>query len=179
MFRRNRPRLMSSARGIRRRRCLAAITIGADPEQGVSVGLAQRIELSRQDVVEGAGKKCSIYHCNLLEVESLPAVVEQACREHNPAILINCAGIHQAGPTIDFPLADTERIIRLNTTASIVIASEVAKYWLKSDRSAFNRKIINFASISSFQGNLENVAYAASKGAVLNMTRAMSNEWMP
>jgi 2-dehydro-3-deoxy-D-gluconate 5-dehydrogenase len=94
--------------------------------------------------------------------------------------LINCAGIHQAGPTIDFSIAATERVIRLNTTASIVIASEFAKYWLENpSKPDFNRKIINFASISSFQGNIENVAYAASKGAVLNMTRGMSNEWAP
>lgn len=99
---------------------------------------------------------------------------------HNPSIVINCAGIIKKGETTEFPIEDLENIIRVNTTASIVVAREAAKAWIKeSNPPSYNRKIINFASVSSFQGNLENVAYVASKGAVLNMTRGMSNEWAP
>ncbi|KIV88776.1 hypothetical protein PV10_08421 [Exophiala mesophila] len=162
---------------------------------GIGLGLCQALAESGADIVslqlpteptenkeliEKAGKKCTIIHCDLLKVEDLARIVEEACVGHNPDILINCAGIHKAGPTIEFPLEVTEQIIRLNTTASIATATAFAKYWIQSPGGCSGiKKIVNFASISSFQGNFENVAYAASKGAVLNMTRAMSNEWAP
>ena len=100
-------------------------------------------------------------------------------KQHCPSIVVNCAGIHQVGPTVDFPIDAMERIIRLNTTSGIVVAREVVKHWLKRPRPSKNWKIVNIASISSFQGNMENVAYVASKGGVLNMTRGLSNEWAP
>jgi 2-deoxy-D-gluconate 3-dehydrogenase len=105
------------------------------------------------------------------------AEISEASKLYNPSIVVNCAGIHQVGPTVDFPISAMERIIRLNMTASIVVAREAVKFWLGQPKGSFNRKIINFASISSFQGNMENIAYVASKGGVLNMTRGMSNEW--
>ena len=132
-----------------------------------------------KSLVEKAGKKCHIYHCDLLDLDSLAGVIDSVFEVHNPSIVINCAGIHQVGPTTEFPISALEKIIRLNTTASIVVAREATKHWLKSSRPAHTRKVINFASVSSFQGNFENVAYVASKGAVLNMTRGMSNEWAP
>ena len=60
----------------------------------------------------------------------------------------------------------------------MVLAQECAKRWLvqAKDRPA-EKKIVNFASINAFQGNLESVAYATSKGGILQMTKAMSNEW--
>ena len=104
--------------------------------------------------------------------------MEKVFSKHNPSILINCAGIYKNGPTTEFPVEDIEKIIRVNTTASLILAREVVKFWLKEPAPPQSaRKIVNFASISSFQGNLENIAYVASKGAVLNMTKGMSNEW--
>ncbi|KAF9889984.1 hypothetical protein FE257_006664 [Aspergillus nanangensis] len=132
-----------------------------------------------QTAVEKVGKKCHIYHFDLNQLDTIPPVMEKVMSTHNPSIIINCAGIIMKGETTEFPIEGFEKVIRVNTTASIVVAREAVKSWLKQEKLPFARKIINFASISSFQGNLENIAYVASKGAVLNMTRGMSNEWAP
>ncbi|KAL4890664.1 hypothetical protein BDV59DRAFT_204144 [Aspergillus ambiguus] len=128
--------------------------------------------------VERRGKRCDIYHVDLTILESITPVMETVMAVHRPSIVINCAGVIKKGETTEFPIEDLETVIRVNTTASIVVAREAVKAWLNQpEKHPFNRKIINFASISSFQGNLQNIAYVASKGAVLNMTRGMSNEW--
>lgn len=70
--------------------------------------------------------------------------------------------------------------MKVNVTAGILTASECVRRWLsKPKESRGIKKIINFTSIASFQGGVETLAYSASKGAVLQITRAMSNEWAP
>ncbi|KAL5363839.1 hypothetical protein BJX96DRAFT_167812 [Aspergillus floccosus] len=158
---------------------------------GIGFGVCTALAESGADIVslqlpteptetefERVGKKCHIYHVDLSKLETIAPVMETVMTVHNPSIIINCAGIIKKGDTTEFPIEDLETVIRVNTTASIVVAREAVKAWLaQPGKAPFNRKIINFGSISSFQGNLQNIAYVASKGAVLNMTRGMSNEW--
>lgn len=75
---------------------------------------------------------------------------------------------------VDFTTADIDAVIDINLKAVLVSCQEFAKPLLSSNRSG---KIINIASVISFIGGKNITPYAASKGGVLQVTKALSNEW--
>ena len=88
-------------------------------------------------------------------------------------ILVNNVGITRRSPTEEHPLADWELVMRLNTTTMFLMSKLAAQVMLKQG----SGKIINIASLYSFVGGLNQIGYTASKGAVRQMTMAMSDEW--
>ena len=90
-------------------------------------------------------------------------------------ILINAHGIVSRAPAEEFPLDQWNRTIATNLTSVFQTAQAAAKHFLRKKRG----KIINVASMLSFSGGLRAVAYAASKGGVAQLTKAMANEWAP
>lgn len=88
-------------------------------------------------------------------------------------ILVNCAGVQSRHPSEDFPLSDWEWVIEVNLNAVFDLCQRAAKVMLPKGRG----KIINIASLLSFFGGFTVPAYAASKGGVMQLTKALSNEW--
>lgn len=88
-------------------------------------------------------------------------------------ILVNAAGIQRRHPCEDFPLEDWEAVISINQTAVFAMCQLAARVMLPRGRG----KIINIASMLSFFGGYTVPAYAASKGAVAQLTKACANEW--
>ena len=72
------------------------------------------------------------------------------------------------------------QIIQVNLTASFILARSLAKHWLSGPTSPSpdKKKIINIASVLTFSGSLNICAYVATKGAIGQLTKALSNEWM-
>jgi len=88
-------------------------------------------------------------------------------------ILVNNVGITRRSPTEEHLPADWELVMRLNTTTMFLMSKLAAQVMLKQG----SGKIINIASLYSFIGGLNQIGYVASKGAVRQMTMAMSDEW--
>ena len=88
-------------------------------------------------------------------------------------ILVNNVGMTRRSPTEEHPLEDWELVIRLNMTTTFLMSKLAARVML-TQRSG---KIINIGSLYSFTGGPNQLGYTASKGAVRQMTMAMSNEW--
>jgi len=88
-------------------------------------------------------------------------------------ILINNAGITRRHKAEEFPIEDWDKVIELNLTAVFDLCQMAGKIMLKKGKG----KIINVASLLSFFGGLNVPAYSASKGAVAQLTKALSNEW--
>lgn len=88
-------------------------------------------------------------------------------------VLVNCAGIQHRQPAIDFKLEKWDEIISLMLTGVF----ELAQYAARAMEKQGGGKIINIASLNSFQGGLTIPAYAAAKHGVLGLTRALANEW--
>jgi len=88
-------------------------------------------------------------------------------------ILINCAGVQRRHKSEEFPLDDWNYIIEVNLTAVFRMCQMAGKVMLKQGKG----KIINVASMLSFFGGLTVPAYAASKGGVAQLTKALCNEW--
>jgi len=72
------------------------------------------------------------------------------------------------------------QVIQVNLTASFILARSLAKHWLSSPTppGPDKKKIINIASVLTFTGSLNICAYVATKGAIGQLTKALSNEWM-
>ena len=90
-------------------------------------------------------------------------------------ILVNGAGTQYRCPAAEFPAEQWERVIGINLSAMFYICQLAGRVMLRQG----SGKIINIASMNSFLGGHIVPAYSASKGGVVQLTRALSNEWMP
>lgn len=103
--------------------------------------------------------------------------VEQACAQvlagSRVDVLVNNAGTQERHAALDFPLADLERVMAVNFTSVFQLCQALGAPMVARGEG----KIVNLASLLSFQGGLRVPAYAASKGAVAQLTKALCNEW--
>ncbi len=88
-------------------------------------------------------------------------------------ILINSAGIQRRYPSEEFPDEEWRKVISINLDATFYYCKHAGNTMLKNG----GGKIINIASIISFLGGITIPAYAASKGGVAQLTKALSNDW--
>lgn len=88
-------------------------------------------------------------------------------------ILINNAGVHDRRSCMDLPLEAWERVMEININAIYHLCKMAGEVMLKNN----SGKIINMGSMLSFIGGFNATAYAASKGAVAQLTKSLSNEW--
>jgi NAD(P)-dependent dehydrogenase (short-subunit alcohol dehydrogenase family) len=102
-------------------------------------------------------------------------MVAVAKRHGGIDVLVNEAGISLRHPALDHPLADWEEVVAVNMTGVFLCARAAARHM----RARNNGAIVNIASIMGFSGGgvYPNVSYLATKGAVVNMTRALAVEW--
>lgn len=89
-------------------------------------------------------------------------------------VLVNCAGIQRRNFSEDFSLDDWQAVLDVNLTAVFHLCQLAGREMIKKGYG----KIINIASMLSFFGGYTVPAYAASKGGVAQLTKALSNEWM-
>lgn len=163
--------LRGATRGIGKSMAMALAHAGAD------IVLVQRSQSSgTRDEIAALGVKCTIVECDLSDPKQTSALVEKVLTTVTPEIdiLINCGGIQRRHNSEDFPDDDWNEVVQVNLTACFHLARGVGKHLLA--RGAPGR-IINVASLMSFQGGIRIPAYAAAKGGILSMTKTLSNEW--
>jgi 2-dehydro-3-deoxy-D-gluconate 5-dehydrogenase len=159
-----------ATRGIGRSMALALAEAGAD------VALLQRSPEQTQlkEEIEKLGRNCCIIPCNLERMdevkEAIPSVVSQF---GTLDILVNNAGIQRRAPSVDFPESDWDDVLNINLKAVWILCQQAGRHMVPQGRG----KIINTASLLSFQGGITVPAYAAAKGAVAQLTKALANEW--
>ncbi|WP_396640922.1 SDR family oxidoreductase [Microbacterium sp.] len=88
-------------------------------------------------------------------------------------ILVNNAGVQRRYPAENFPTDEFDAVLDVNLRAVFHVTQRVARPMLERGRG----RVISIASLLSYQGGLNVAAYAASKGAVAQLTKALSNEW--
>lgn len=91
-------------------------------------------------------------------------------------ILVNSAGTVIRKPAIDLPLEDWDTVVRVNMTGSFLCAREAARHMIAAGNGG---AIVNLASILGLSGGgiYPNISYQTTKGAIVNMTRALAVEW--
>jgi len=107
-------------------------------------------------------------------VDDLKAVVARVVNELGRIdILINNAGTIRRTPAIDFSEADWDDVLQINLKAAFFLSQAVARAMITQG----GGKIINIASMLSFQGGITVPSYTASKSGLAGLTRALANEW--
>jgi len=124
--------------------------------------------------VRAMGRRAFTLNLDLMQMASIGKVIETAIAEFGKVdILINNAGIIRRTPAIKFSEKDWDEVMLLNSKTVFFLAQAAARDMMKRNYG----KIINIASLLSFQGGILVPSYAASKAAVAQVTKALANEW--
>jgi 2-dehydro-3-deoxy-D-gluconate 5-dehydrogenase len=126
--------------------------------------------------VEALGRRCLPLTCDLrlAPVTELGEVVEQVVGALGRLdILVNNAGIIRRAAALDFSEADWDDVIQVNQRAVFFLSQAAARCMVQQG----GGRIINVASMLSFQGGIRVPSYTAAKSAVAGLTRALANEW--
>ncbi|HXP74997.1 MAG TPA: SDR family oxidoreductase [Stellaceae bacterium] len=145
---------------------------------GAEVALLDRDETAVSEVaatIRAAGGRA---HPMMLDVSEAAAVdtafAALGGRDGGLDVLVNSAGIAIRKPAVELPLEDWDKVMAVNVTGSFLCARAAARLMLPKHRGS----IVNLASIMGLSGGLyPNASYQTSKGAIVNMTRALALEW--
>jgi 2-deoxy-D-gluconate 3-dehydrogenase len=153
--------------------------------QAIAVALAQAgadiVAACRSDPadtarqVQDAGRRFHALHADLAQTAPLAALIDDAAAAFGRLdILVNNAGIIRRDDAIDVSEEDWDAVVDTNLKTPFFLAQAAARHML---RAGTGGKIINVASLLSFQGGIRVPAYAASKSGIAGLTHALANEW--
>lgn len=164
-----------------------AIVTGCDTGlgQGMAIGLAEagcdivsvnrKIPHETAQKVEALGRRFLAIQADLSQHEVIPGIVEQAVAGMGKIdILVNNAGTIRREDALEFSEKNWDDVMNLNIKSVFFLSQAVAKQFITQGGGG---KIINIASMLSFQGGIRVPSYTASKSAVLGVTRLLANEW--
>ena len=158
-------------RGIGYAMALGLAEAGADII-GVSASLSPGSAVEK--AVVALGRKFSSYQCDFSNRDSLYTFIEAVKAEHGtPDILVNNAGTILRDPAAQHSDEYWDKVIEVNQTAQFILSREFGRDMIERG----SGKIIFTASLLTFQGGITVPGYAASKGAIGQLTMALSNEW--
>jgi NAD(P)-dependent dehydrogenase (short-subunit alcohol dehydrogenase family) len=128
-------------------------------------------------VFDVAGAGDDVHRVDVADEAQVEAAFAEVVARHGRVdVLFNNAGIAIRQPTIELTLADWNRVVAVNMTGVFLCARAAARHMLAGGRGG---RIVNTASIMGLSGGglYPNISYQATKGAVVNMTRALAVEW--
>jgi 2-deoxy-D-gluconate 3-dehydrogenase len=158
-------------RGIGKAIAIALAEAGADVI-GVSATLEPGGEVERR-VIE-ASRKFRGYACDFSDRKALYAFIEQVKRDYPRIdILVNNAGTIMRKPAAEHPDEYWDKVIEVNLNAQFILSREIGKEMVARG----DGKIVFTASMLTFQGGITVPGYAASKGGIGQLTKALANEW--
>ncbi|MEW5717917.1 MAG: 2-dehydro-3-deoxy-D-gluconate 5-dehydrogenase KduD [Chloroflexota bacterium] len=154
--------------------------------QGYAVALAQAgADIAALDISDVAqtekaiaalGRRFMPIKCNLRDasVDELNKIVGDVVAQLGRLdILVNNAGIIRRAPALEFSEKDWDDVLQINLKAAFFLSQAAARVMVKQG----GGKIINVASMLSFQGGIIVPSYTSSKSAIAGLTRALANEW--
>ena len=154
-----------------------AMAIGLAEAGADIIGVSYSLEPSGSDVEKEvllAGAKFKAYQANLEDRTSLYAFIEKVTTENTQIdILVNNAGTIMRAPAAEHSDEYWDKVMNINLDAQFILAREIGKKMLAQG----SGKIIFTCSLLSFQGGINVPGYAASKGAIASLVKALSNEW--
>ncbi len=153
--------------------------------QGIAVALAKaganivcvgstKMDDTIKKITE-CGRKAIFVQADLTNIDTIPNIMEKTLDTFGKVdILVNNAGTIRRDDSVDFSEKDWDDVMNLNLKTLFFLSQAVAKEFIKQGNGG---KIINIASMLSYQGGIRVPSYTASKGGVKTLTMLMSNEW--
>jgi 2-deoxy-D-gluconate 3-dehydrogenase len=150
--------------------------------QGIAVSAAKAgakvLGVGRSDLSETArliGDAFVPVSCDLADLDAARAMLETAWRDHGPIDgLVNNAGIIRRADATDYTEGDWDAVMDINLKTLFFLSQSYATLTFGAGRPG---KIVNIASLLSFQGGIRVAAYTASKHGVAGVTQILANEW--
>ncbi len=135
--------------------------------------VSDAVQQTAADIGKASGK-ARAYTVDVSDPASVRSAVTAAAKDlGRPSVLINCAGIGKFAHSHEMPFEDWSRIIAVNLTGSFLMAQAVLPYLLDG-----GGNIVNIASNAGLMGQPYCAAYCASKGGVIQLTRALADEYL-
>jgi len=154
----------------------AAIAV-ALANAGANVGCHGRTANSGSvcDQIRACGRKTFYAAMDLAQPPSWPTLIDRTVTEFGSIdILVNNAGVIRRAPALEYSSEFWDELIAVNLTAVFHLSQLAARHMVER---ATGGKIVNIASLLSFQGGILVPAYAAAKGGLAQLTKALANEW--
>jgi 2-deoxy-D-gluconate 3-dehydrogenase len=144
-------------------------------EAGADIALVDILDMSKsKEMIEALGRKCIAITADLSKKESVDTIVNATVEQMGGIdILFNNAGIIRRAPITEFTEKDWDEVMNINLRTLFFLSQAVGKQMIKQGRGG---KIVNTASMLSFQGGIFVPSYTASKSAVMGLTRLLANE---
>jgi len=149
-----------------------AVALAAAGADVAAVGRSEPGETGER--VRAAGRRFIAIQADLDSAQRTQEIVQEVTGKLGPLdILVNNAGIIRRSEALDFSEADWDAVLNVNLKTVFFLAQAAARGMIARGRG----KIINIASMLSFQGGIRVASYTASKSGVLGITRLLANEW--
>lgn len=124
--------------------------------------------------VEALGRRCIALKANLTSTKPIPGLIADTLNQFGRLdILVNNAGTIRRADALEFSEEDWDAVIDLNLKSAFFLAQAAGRHFVRIGRG----KIINVASMLSFQGGIRVPSYTASKSGLAGITRLLANEW--
>lgn len=165
---------------------LAVVTGG---RRGLGQGIAVALARAGADVVsiqtkpecdetkrriEAYGQKCYPYQLDLATIDTAEPIAADIEEKYGPVdILVNNAGIQRRHPSTEFPIEDWDVMLQVHLRATFLLCQAFGKRMIARG----GGKIINTSSLLAYSGGYTVPAYAAAKGGISQLTKALANEW--
>ncbi|NMH87945.1 SDR family oxidoreductase [Flavivirga sp. Y03] len=154
-----------------------AMAVGLAEAGANIIGVSASLELEGSNVekeVQAVGKSFKAYQCDFSNRKDLYTFIEEV-KKDNPVIdiLVNNAGTILRAPAVEHSDDLWDKVIEVNQNAQFILTREIGKDMVSRGAG----KVIFTASLLTFQGGITVPGYAASKGAIGQLTMAFSNEW--
>jgi 2-deoxy-D-gluconate 3-dehydrogenase len=133
------------------------------------------------ETAEAIGSKAAAFRADLSSTDGANELFSQVKDKFGRVdILVNNAGTIIRHAAEEYPLEDWQTVLQVNLTSVFQLSQLAARDMISRSAPGQNvGKIVNIASLLSFQGGIRVPAYAASKGGVAQLTKALANEWAP
>jgi 2-deoxy-D-gluconate 3-dehydrogenase len=152
--------------------------------QGIALALAEagadiavvstRSETETVEAIKALGRRAIHIAADLTSTEPIPHIVSTTLAELGGLdILVNNAGMIRRADSVDFTEADWDAVIDLNLKSAFFLAQAAGRHMIAQG----SGKIINIASMLSFQGGIRVPSYTASKSGIAGITKLLANEW--
>jgi 2-deoxy-D-gluconate 3-dehydrogenase len=161
-----------------------AIALAFAREGATVVGVARGDLAGTGAKVKAAGGEFVANNADLstgTQKESADIIAQILAKTGQIDVLVNNAGIIRRALAKDFSEADWNAVIATNLNSPFFLMQAVGKWWIESGRAKASEssrlKLVNIASVLSFQGGITVAAYTASKHGIAGITKALANEW--
>jgi 2-deoxy-D-gluconate 3-dehydrogenase len=152
--------------------------------QGIAVALAEagadiaaagiQAPTETEEKVRALGRRFVSIEANLITIEPVQRIVEETLAGLGRLdILVNNAGLIRRADAVDFSEKDWDDVMNVNIKSAFFMSQAAGRHFIASG----GGKIINIASMLSFQGGIRVPSYTASKSGIAGITRLLANEW--